>query len=109
MILEEEIGYKNQQLTKLKHDFRGSKAKMLKLIAGLTEKITARDTQSLALEQIYDDKILCRERRLFGLERMFHESCVTVRQLMNEKNELYEEYTKDEREVAKSKTCWKRE
>ncbi|KAL5734692.1 hypothetical protein ACOSP7_032553 [Xanthoceras sorbifolium] len=108
MILEEEIGYKNQQLTKLKHDFRGSKAKMLKLIAGLTEKITARDT-IVGVGADYDDKILCRERRLFGLERMFHESCVTVRQLMNEKNELYEEYTKDEREVAKSKTCWKRE
>ncbi|KAK3232143.1 hypothetical protein Dsin_004024 [Dipteronia sinensis] len=96
MRLEEEIGDKNQQLIELEHELSDTKAAMLELIVGLTEKVTARDRELLVLEQSYKDEIISRDRRLFELEQICRESsaAATVRQLMDEKTKLHEEYTK---------------
>ncbi|KAK3232117.1 hypothetical protein Dsin_003998 [Dipteronia sinensis] len=97
MRLEEEIGDKNQQLIELEHELSDTKAAMLELIVGLTEKVTARDRELLVLEQSYKDEIISRDRRLFELEQICRESsaAATVRQLMDEKTKLHEEYTKE--------------
>ncbi|KAK1570432.1 hypothetical protein Q3G72_001809 [Acer saccharum] len=95
--LEEVIGDKNQQLIELKHELSDTKATMLELIVGLTEKVTAKDRKLLVLEQSYKDEISSRDRRLFELEQRCRESsaAATVRQLMGEKTKLHEEYTKE--------------
>ncbi|KAK1571370.1 hypothetical protein Q3G72_015701 [Acer saccharum] len=95
--LEEEIGDKNQQLTELEHELSGTKATMLELIGELTEKVTARDRKLLVLEQSYKNEISVKDRRLFELEQLCHESspAETVRQLVDEKTKLHEEYTKE--------------
>ncbi|KAK0592828.1 hypothetical protein LWI29_026170 [Acer saccharum] len=86
--LEEEIGDK-------------TKATMVELISELTEKVTARDRKLLVLEQSYKNEISVKDRRLFELEQLCRESspAATVRQLMDEKTKLHEEYTKEIRNV----------
>ncbi|KAI9156224.1 hypothetical protein LWI28_002516 [Acer negundo] len=91
--LEEEIGYRNQQLSssELGHKFNDTKETFLKLIAGYNFK----DRRLMVLEQIHRDDISSRDNRLFKLDGMFNDSSATVRQFTSEKSKLPEEYIRE--------------